>query len=43
MHPAEFGKLAARHNLVEIAEGCAINLNLQDRNSVEEVRMRRGD
>ena len=22
MHPAEFGKLAARHNLVEIAEAC---------------------
>ncbi len=22
MHPAEYGKLAARHNLVEIAEAC---------------------
>ena len=22
MHPPEFGKLAARHNLVEIAEAC---------------------
>ena len=27
MHPAEFGNLAARHNLVEIAEACRRGLN----------------
>ena len=44
MHPAEFGKLAARNNLVEIAEACRreaklFKLDGQDPASVQPVEM----
>ena len=32
-HPAEFGKLAARHNLVEIAEACPKEADVGTRRS----------